>query len=353
MTRVRLILACLLAVLVLVVGSVVFAPGASAAAPTALRTVSIGETSVRLAWNAVPGYSGQYKVYKDGVTSSAWNGTNTQETVSGLAKCKSYSFQVGTVTEKSAPFTVKTAGSCPVPAPTPAPSPAPPPPPSTGDPMPVGVAGPWVLKFQDEFSGDRLDTTKWASSWFGGGVMNKVSTPASNVKVHNGNAVLTMSSGSQGALITSNPKDAANPGFQFTTGYVEARVFFPGDPSRANGCYNWPAFWTTGQSWPGTGENDIAEPLSGTMTVNYHSAGPNSKNHGAVPGIWCGNGYHTFGLHRTATESKVYYDGKLVKRYATDEIAPQYLIFNVGYSSKNPVYGPLSQVYVDYARVWQ
>lgn len=241
-------------------------------------------------------------------------------------------------------------------APAPAPAAAPAPAPamalaSTSTPAPVGVGGNWTMAFSDEFNGSALDTSKWSNCWFSPtcGTMNKVSTSPGNVAVANGNLTLTLPSATSGALVSSNPKDGASTGYQFTTGYVEARIKFPGN---ANGLYNWPAFWSTGQSWPATGENDIAEVLSGKMTVNYHSSS-GAHNQGTVPGNWA-NEYHTFGLHRKATSSDVYFDGVLVKSYPTDDgNAPQYLVLNVGKSSANPVYGPGSQVAVDYVRAWQ
>ncbi|WP_400159217.1 family 16 glycosylhydrolase [Arthrobacter sp. BPSS-3] len=222
---------------------------------------------------------------------------------------------------------------------------------STGGPAPLGVPGNWSLAFNDDFNGAGLDTNKWAACWFapGCGTMNKVSTSPANVSVSNGNLVLNLASATSGALVSSNPRGGAGTGYQFTTGYVEARIKFPGN---ANGLYNWPAFWTTGQSWPATGENDIAEVLKAKMTVNYHSTS-GAQNQGGVGGNWA-NEYHTFGLHRMAGSSDVYFDGVKVKSYPTnDGNAPQYLVLNVGASSTNPAYGPASQVLVDYVRAWQ
>ncbi|MFC8409441.1 family 16 glycosylhydrolase [Arthrobacter sp. NPDC057259] len=222
---------------------------------------------------------------------------------------------------------------------------------STGGPAPLGVPGNWSLAFNDDFNGAGLDTNKWAACWFapGCGTMNKVSTSPANVSVSNGNLVLNLASATSGALVSSNPRGGAGTGYQFTTGYVEARIKFPGN---ANGLYNWPAFWSTGQSWPATGENDIAEVLKAKMTVNYHSTS-GAQNQGGVGGNWA-NEYHTFGLHRMAGSSDVYFDGVKVKSYPTnDGNAPQYLVLNVGASSTNPAYGPASQVLVDYVRAWQ
>ncbi|WP_142132089.1 glycoside hydrolase family 16 protein [Arthrobacter sp. SLBN-83] len=222
---------------------------------------------------------------------------------------------------------------------------------NSGAPVPTGVPGNWSLAFADDFNGGGLDTAAWSGCWFspGCGTMNKVTTSPANVSVANGNLALGLASSTSGALVSTNPKGGAGTGFQFTTGYVEARIKFPGN---ANGLYNWPAFWTTGQSWPATGENDIAEVLQAKMTVNYHSTS-GSQNQGGVGGNWA-NEYHTFGLHRMANSSDVYFDGIKVKSYPTnDGNAPQYIVLNVGASSTNPAYGQQSQMLVDYVRAWQ
>ena len=92
------------------------------------------------------------------------------------------------------------------------------------------------------------------------------------------------------------------------------------------------------------------------MTVNYHSAGPNSKNLGTVAGTWS-NGWHTYGINRQPGKADVYYDGKLVRSYKTDDgEKPHYLIFNVGNrtsSGGKNVTGPAGAMKVDYVRVWQ
>lgn len=260
-----------------------------------------------------------------------------------------------TATATPSPTATPTATATPTPTATATPTPTDTatPAPTTAGVMPVGVAGSWNLKFDDEFDGTSLDRTKWANCWFPTtcGTMNHVQTPPTNVAVANGELALTLSDSGHGALINSNPKAGASTGYQFATGYVEARIMFPGDGT-ANGCFNWPAWWTDGQSWPANGEHDIAEVLSGQMTVNYHSS-TGAHNQGAVPGTWCG-GYHTYGLNRMVGHSDVYFDGQLVKSYTTDDgNALEYLILNVGDGGSQHVYGPGSVVQVDYVRAWQ
>lgn len=212
----------------------------------------------------------------------------------------------------------------------------------------VGAGGWGVAVFQDEFDGTALNTDKWAPDWFGGGVMNDVATNRNNVSVSDGKLVLTLSSSSQGALVSTNPNGGAKTGFQFTTGYyAEASVYFPGDGTQI---HNWPAWWTDGQNWPRDGEIDIAEGL-GPLTSNYHSnSGANNSN--AVAGVWSNN-FHTYGVDRQPGKNSIYWDGKLIRTYNTDDNgSPHYFILNVGKSGQN-ILGAGSQMKVDYVRAWR
>jgi hypothetical protein len=106
-----------------------------------------------------------------------------------------------------------------------------------------------------------------------------------------------------------------------------------------------PGFLDHGPIVANTGENDIAEFLSGQMIVNYISSS-GSHNQGVVPGNWCG-AYHVYTLNRQPTKSGVYCDGQLVKSYATDDdSAPQFVVINVGANSP-AAYVAASQVNVE------
>jgi len=261
----------------------------------------------------------------------------------------------GSPTTKSGP-TTRASGpqtSTPVTPPVAPPAPAAPAVPTgstgttgtTGTPGPPGDPATWHQVFDDEFSASALDTTKWSSSWFNGGSMNNTSTSPANVAVSGGILTLTLSSTTVGALISTNPSGGASTGFQMAYGYTEARILFGGVGST---CNDWPAFWTDGQSWPQNGEIDIAEGL-GTLTSNYHSnAGADNSN--TVPGSWCGS-WHTYGVDREPGVNTIYWDGQVIRSYASNDAgALQYLILNIGSGEGPSAAGDTMQV--DYVRAW-
>ena len=219
-----------------------------------------------------------------------------------------------------------------------------------GNPTPVGVPGSWTLAFDDEFNATTVDTSKWAVG--NDAHVNSVTDVPSNAWESDGSLDLQLSDSSTGAVVcsggTGTPCGGSTPdGYALPVGgYAEARVWFPGS---GDDIYNWPAWWASGADWPAAGEVDIAEGL-GDLTVNYHSPS-GSHNQGAVPGTWSA-GWHIYGVLRNATSDDVYWDGKLVKSFPTDDNGqPEALILDVG-NSGGGVYGAASVVKVDYVRVW-
>jgi hypothetical protein len=224
--------------------------------------------------------------------------------------------------------------------------------PSTGSP----VGGYPNLALDENFDGTALSDT-WAPSWFKGGTMNNVRTSPTNVEVADGEVTLTLDSRSSGALISTNPLDAGNAdypdgGFQFRYGYAEARVRFAGDGPVV---HNFPAWWTNGGA-PGytDGEHDVAEGLH-RMSSNYHCCSPHVAKNAIIPGTWT-NAYHTYGIDRQPGKADIYFDGALVRSYATaDGGAPHYLVLNIGHRTGLPnsnVYGAAGALRVDHVRVW-
>lgn len=225
---------------------------------------------------------------------------------------------------------------------------------NSGGDQPVGLGGNWTSIFDDEFNGNAIDTTKWATNWFGGTDMNGYQKLASNISFSDGTVNLAVSADEGGAILTSNPYNGGgiNGGFTFGTGvFLEARIYFPGNGDEI---YNWPAWWTNSYDWPTTGETDIFEGL-GSATSNYHY-GNNGQdvpdNSGTIDGSWS-NGYHTYGLYRQANKNDIYWDGKLVRSYTThDGGADQYLILTNG-AGQPAVTGAASLMKVDYVRAWR
>lgn len=230
------------------------------------------------------------------------------------------------------------------------------------DPQPVGPGGTWTQVFGDEFEGTTLDSTKWDPFWFlEGGVINDVPTKASNVSLVNGKVFLRLYNGNgtqavSGAAITTSHRAGR---YQVQVGdFIEAKIMFAG--SATEDVYNWPAFWITGKTWPEDGEHDIAEGLGGTLKTVYHRAdalGNHVQGAKTTPaGDW-GGAFHTYGIHRQATQAVVYWDGVPVHTYATDDTGlGEQVVLNVGKPRNDPrplQFNNANGVRVEYVRAWR
>jgi chitodextrinase len=302
-------------------------------------TAQAGDRSVALAWSASSdnvGVAG-YRVLRNGTQIAAVGGSTTSYTDTGLTNGTSYSYTVkATDVAGNVSLDSNTASATPVAA--------------TGTAQQPPVPGSWTLKFDDEFDGTALDTTKWTNTWFNGATQNNVATVASNVSVGGGVASLQLSDATHGALIHTT--QAAGRYSLPVGGVVEARILFPG--SATQDVYNWPAFWANGtDAWPAGGEHDIAEGLGGDLTINYHGT-TNTQNFGTPAGGPWGSAYHTFTLYRKAGSADVYWDGVLKKSYPTgDSGVPEDIILNAGASgSRSAVTGSAGAIKVDYVRAW-
>ena len=208
--------------------------------------------------------------------------------------------------------------------------------------IPLGVHGTWRLVFHDEFNGNSLNQNTWndRNGWTN---QNNVTDSLSNVIVRGGRMVMRLASATSGAEISTNR-------FSLRVGeYAEARIRFAGHGQYID---NWPAWWISGANWPSGGENDIAEGL-GPLTINYHSPA-GALNTGSPAGVWAG-GFHTYGIYRGRLYSRVYWDGRLVRTYRTnDDGQPQMLIFTMGYggNGSTPYTGASGAMVVDYVRAW-
>lgn len=229
---------------------------------------------------------------------------------------------------------------------------------ASATPKPRGPSGSWNLVFQDEFNGSTLDSQNWIAQ--DPRVMNNVITRAKNASVSGGELKLQLNKESDGRItgaVVTTQREWGGPTNSYLLpvgSYVEARIFFPG--SGTEDIYNWPAWWTYAEPWSESGEHDIAEGLGGDMTSNYHytANGADVPDNKSIAGVW-GNAFHTYGVYRKASSADIYFDGELVRSYAThDTGVPQALLFNVGAShSRAAVTGAAGQVKVDYVRAWR
>lgn len=200
-----------------------------------------------------------------------------------------------------------------------------------------------TLVFDDEFNKSSINTSVWNDAGYTNNNMGPTGgSKAANVSDVGGNLLLQVGTGNTGGQVESKS-------FGVTVGeYAQASVYFSGSGAQID---NWPAWWISGPNWPNAGESDIAEGYNGTLTVNYHSPA-GASNGPTVPGNWAG-AFHTYGIYRTAKEAYVYWDGKLVRQYATDDNGqPEYLIFTNG-PGNHIVTGAAGEVKVGYVRVWK
>jgi beta-glucanase (GH16 family) len=232
---------------------------------------------------------------------------------------------------------------------------------TTGTPQPAGVPGNWHLALDSEFTGSSLPAD-WQTGWFGSGVTggvnsgeedcyspNSITFPGDGAMHINLTATTSTCAGSTKSyttgLVTTNPDDGrTGPGYQYTYGVLEARVYIP-----ANGTQiaNWPAVWTDGQSWPADGEDDVMEGLSGKACFHFHDplGGPGGCDTTLTPG------WHTFASDWQPGSVTYYYDGVDVGSITTGiTSAPMYIILGNGVEPGNTV---ADSMQVQYVRVWQ
>ena len=227
-----------------------------------------------------------------------------------------------------------------------------------GVPQPVGGApGPWRLVFDSEFTGTSLDTSQWSTGWFGAGITKGINSAEiecmdpSQVVVSGGALQLTAIHQSETCGGVTQPYTSGmvttDGRFSFTYGYMEARIWMPGNGSVAD----WPGFWADGQNWPTDGEIDVAEGLGGTVQGHFHFAGGTD---GPIvgPGSYTG-GWHTFAADWEPGSITFYYDGIKIGTFTSGiTSAPMYLILDLALSNGPSVVAPATMK-VAYVRVWQ
>lgn len=117
----------------------------------------------------------------------------------------------------------------------------------------------WELYWSDEFEGDSLDMSKWNIE---GGTSDPVVKKAENVKVEDGNCVITVR------------RDDSTPGYEYSSAYVTTAYKFSFCYGRLEfraklptGQGVWPALWTLGDNYLSIGDDTKAWPLCGEIDV--------------------------------------------------------------------------------------
>ncbi len=250
------------------------------------------------------------------------------------------------------------------PTPKPKPKPTPTPTPTRAvAPMPPGD---WALKFDDEFNGTSLDTAKWSTGWYGSGITAPVNSQSDAcydpAQVSDGGGALSLT-----LIRKSENCGIADPlyagglvstrgTFNFTYGFIEARVWLPGAPGDPGYVANWPGVWADGQNWPVDGEMDILEGINGQVCSYFHNAANSVVGLGAGGGTGCSSGIYTGGWHTFAANWEpgiitYYYDGVNIGSVTSGVTsAPMFLVLD--YDAELPVRAP-DTMKVDYVRVWQ
>lgn len=216
-------------------------------------------------------------------------------------------------------------------------------------------AGVGAMLFNSDFS-TMEDASSSAGPQWGiiDGPCDDVTSVASNANIVGGQLVLTLSSTSEGAAVTTCPPTWAagftppsDGGFSFKYGYVECRLVIPTG--------GWWAFWQEGDNWPTGGECDWAENLSAFgLTTNYwHGTGSGT-------GVRIGDYSDNPGAGTTVVIGGLWQPGEVTSSLNGVQQADgsdsfissddQMLLLNMGYGSGYS--SPGDELKVDSVRAW-
>jgi len=152
----------------------------------------------------------------------------------------------------------------------------------------ISTANTWNLVWSDEFDGNSLNTNNWVydigtgSGGWGNNELQYYTNRTENVKVENGNLVITARKENYGGMSYTSGRIKTKGKASWKYGKIEARIKIP------TGQGIWPAFWMLGDNidsvgWPRCGEIDIMEHVNNESVV-----------HGTIH--WDYNGYQYYGL---------------------------------------------------------
>jgi beta-glucanase (GH16 family) len=235
------------------------------------------------------------------------------------------------------------------------------PPAPTGT-QPLGPGGSWTMSFDDEFSGDSVNTSTWsftsqAEADAGHGNPTNFQLEwdqGQNCTVSGGDLTITAQRadytaasghtyGWTSCLLSSKPS------YAFHYGYMEIRAQLP----YAAGF--WPGFWTWQTSGPDN-ETDAMEYYSNDryhISLFQHSDGRGGCAYAVLP-FNATNGFHTYGADVEPSGTTWYLDGqKLCSTSATSTGMTNVMLSMFVYSKSPPKSSTESAAeQIDYVRVW-
>jgi len=236
---------------------------------------------------------------------------------------------------------------------------------------PVGeVAGSWTLKFNDEFDGNALDTTKWRTCYDWGCLLatnNELQCYVpENVVVGEGLVRLKAERRSVPCMVDGQARTqeyasgmiSSDPAYTFTYGYVEIRS------KGIQGKGLWPALWMIPHHhrWPP--EFDILELLGDSANVarfNYWY-GDGTQSPSKYTGPDFSADWHIFGMYWGSDAIRYYVDGEEQGEAFTDTAnitdVPEYFVANLAVGGNWPGAPNAATVFpnyyeIDYVRIWQ
>ena len=239
----------------------------------------------------------------------------------------------------------------------------------------------WKLTWQDEFSGSRLDLSKWSfvtgGNGFGNHELQAYTDRPSNVYLENGMLVIkaqreeyTAADGiarqyTSGRLTTSGK-------FAQAYGRFEARIRIP------YGQGIWPAFWMMGDGntpWPGRGEIDVMENIGrepDTVHGTIHGPGYSGSHGIGAPSLLplgrrFTDDFHIFAVEWEPQTIRWFADDHLYKTTTPADLPagakwvydhPFYLLLNLAVGGDWPGNPDETTVFpqmmrIDYVRVYQ
>jgi beta-glucanase (GH16 family) len=239
----------------------------------------------------------------------------------------------------------------------------------------------WSLKLNDEFAG--VDSNRWVPKfWWNGDTYwpthelqayrpaNTTANGALTLTAKRDSGSLTNFRGSttnsdgerfaytSGLVTSGGIRGARQPGFQFTYGYLEARIWLPA----GKGIF--PAFWLLDSNYSDASEIDVMETIGSepsTLQMHFHGSrgtyGSAYADPRGLAGAW-----HTYALNWQPGRLTWYLDGVQRATLARSDVPsnPHYVLLNLAVGGRNSWPGapasatPFPAVMkVDWLRLWQ